>query len=1493
MDKKRRPVKKKDIQPEVEARKVTAVKAGAVEAVFPIGGSSASASDLREQAEKIARKKAPDIPENLEGLSTAEASNLLHELRVHQIELEMQNEELRTAQERLEEARTQYFELSNVAPVGYFSISEKGIILEANITGANLLGVLSRELHAQPLSNFIFKDDQNVYYLHRRQLFETLAPQVYELRMVHREGYLFWAHVDATVAQDGKSGKPVCRMTIHDITEHKKTEETLRDSEAQKYAILNGISTNIALVDKELKILWANRASGDSVNKQPEDMVGHPCYSFWGDPVRPCADCPTIKAFQTGKSEHKIVQTPDGRIWDEGGEPVFDTAGNVIAVVEIAQDITERKKAEEALKESEERFRNMYNLLPQTVFETDEKGNFTFVNRQGFEMFGYSEADIAAGMSVLETIIPQDRDRAVENISQRIMGKDLPAHDYTAVRKDGSLFPVVIYASARILNSKYAGMRGVLIDISDRKQAEEALRQSEERYQRITAGLTDYLYTVRLQDGQAVETTHGQACKEVTGYTKKEFADNPNLWMNMVVAEERDQVRARVQRILAGENIPPIEHRIVRKDGQIRWVSDTPILQFDSENRLVSYDGVIKDITEHKQAEEALAREKLFTESLLATAQTIILVLDTSGHIVTFNPYMEHVSGYKLEEVKGKDWFSTFLTEDKQAKTRELFLSALSDIQTSGNIDEIVTKDGRIRTIEWYDKTLKDDNGNVVGLLTNGQDITERKRAEAALRNKQIMLERTESIAHLGSWEWDIATDTVTWSDELFRINQRDPQEGAPSFAEQPAFYHPDDFALLRQAVEVAIADGTPYALELRVIRKDGETLVCMARGAAEMGPEGRPVRLFGSLQDITQRKYAEEALRGEQWRLRSIIEGTHAGTWEWNVQTGETVFNDVWAQITGYTLDELSPISIKTWEALVHPDDLKQSDELLERHFSGELPYYDCECRMKHKDGHWVWVQDRGRIVTSTADGKPLMMFGTHSDVTVRKQAELSLAESEEKYRMVVENAQEAIVILVDGVPKFANSSSEALTGYSQEELIDKPFIEFIHPDDRQMVAERYVKRLQGLDVPNMYSFRAVCKSGDIKWAESIATPITWEEKQATLYFLTDITDRKRLEEEQQRVAKLESVGLLAGGIAHDFNNILTSILGNISLAGMEAAPGSELQNSLEQAEKASLRAKALTVQLLTFSKGGAPVLKLASLTELLKDTAGFALSGSNVKCNFSIPSDLWHAEIDAGQVSQVIHNLVINAQQAMPAGGSIDISAEDIALSETQSLGRGLPLKSGNYIRIAITDHGIGIPKDHLEKIFDPFFTTKQKGNGMGLAISFSIARQHGGHISVESELGTGSTFYLYLPASVQTSAPKGDKKEAIKPAGKARILVMDDEKGVREIAGRMLKHIGYKDIEFAKDGAEAIKMYKTAMKSGNPFNVAILDLTIAGGMGGEVTIKKLLKIDPGVKAIVSSGYIDDPVMAKHIDHGFSGVVAKPYTIEELRKAVQDVIG
>ena len=512
------------------------------------------------------------------------------------------------------------------------------------------------------------------------------------------------------------------------------------------------------------------------------------------------------------------------------------------------------------------------------------------------------------------------------------------------------------------------------------------------------------------------------------------------------------------------------------------------------------------------------------------------------------------------------------------------------------------------------------------------------------------------------------------------------------------------------------------------------------------------------------------------------------------------------------------------------------------------------------------------------------------------RKLAEEKLRQSEAKYSTILEQMDEAYYeVDSKGNYTFFNDALCRQLGYSREELRGLNYKVYIPPEERRRVIEAYSAVFNtGLPIIRLPVVN-IKKDATRIFVEASIFPIRNEKGEITGLrgISLDITVRKRLEEEQQRVEKLESVGLLAGGIAHDFNNILTAILGNISLASMEAAPGSEICESLEKAEKASLRAKDLTGQLLTFSKGGAPIKTLASVPELLKDTAGFALRGSNVKCQFSIPDDLWHAEIDEGQVSQVMHNLVINAQQSMIAGGDIDVYAENMVLTQGRSLGMSLPLKKGNYIRIAVTDHGSGIPVEHMARIFDPFFTTKQQGSGLGLATSFSIARNHGGHLSVESEVGSGSTFYLYLPASTQTSAPKQDKKEQVKPVGKARILVMDDEEGVRDVAGRMLKHIGYEDIEFAADGAAAIKLYKAAMASGNPFSAVILDLTIPGGMGGKETVKQLLKIDPGVKAIVSSGYADESAMAEYRGYGFSGMAAKPYTFDKLRQALFELTG
>ena len=365
------------------------------------------------------------------------------------------------------------------------------------------------------------------------------------------------------------------------------------------------------------------------------------------------------------------------------------------------------------------------------------------------------------------------------------------------------------------------------------------------------------------------------------------------------------------------------------------------------------------------------------------------------------------------------------------------------------------------------------------------------------------------------------------------------------------------------------------------------------------------------------------------------------------------------------------------------------------------------------------------------------------------------------------------------------------------------------------------------------------------------------------------------------------ERAGLLDGlRRAADDGLGLTAIMGNISLALMSRADGETAFAKVEEARKACLRARELTLQFLAFSRGGAPVREVCSVREIIRESVGLALTGSRSRCEESIPADIAAVEVDRGQISQVIQNLVLNADQAMPQGGVIRVEAKNVPVGAPGNL----PLEPGDHVRISVRDSGCGIQKKNLKKIFDPYFTTKSRGNGLGLSTSYFISKNHNGHIEVESAVGVGSTFHLYLPATrnLSRAAPEADLPPA---PGEGRILIMDDEEGVRIVAGELLNHIGYTS-EYAKDGADALRMFETAAAAGRPFDAVILDLTIPGGMGGKDTIRKLLEMAPGVKAIVSSGYSNDPVMADYAAFGFKGVVPKPYRFEELSRVLREVV-
>lgn len=746
--------------------------------------------------------------------------------------------------------------------------------------------------------------------------------------------------------------------------------------------------------------------------------------------------------------------------------------------------------------------------------------------------------------------------------------------------------------------------------------------------------------------------------------------------------------------------------------------------------------------------------------------------------------------------------------------------------------------------------------------------------------------------------------------------------------------------------------------------------------------------------------------------RLQAILDCSRIGTWEWNVQTGETLFNEAWAAMVGYTLDELAPVSIKTWEKLAHPDDLEESGRLLKRHFAGELPYYDFESRMKHKKGHWVWVHDRGKLISRTDDGAPLLMVGSHGDITERKTNESSLRESDLRFHRMLSAVPDMVSIhdgdmnivysnwngfaaveeskrllgtkcyrtyrnfdricpdcrarqiLVTGEPfqeearlddgrwvnlrvfpipdtqgeptlfvewvqditdrkqseydlalekerlmvtlqsigdgvittnrdgsvTMMNRAAEAMTGWASQETAGKP-LDVVFPIFNEITREPCESPVDkvltdGRVVELANHTVLVSREGDEKNIADSAAPIRDKDDEiiGVVLVFRDMTEKQRFLEVTQNSQKLESLGILAGGIAHDFNNFLGGIYGYIDLAAGETGEDEEATTYLTSALETIDRARDLTQQLLTFAKGGAPIKKPDNLTPLIRETVQFALSGSNVVCRYDLAPDLWTCSFDRNQVGQVLDNMVINAVQAMPRGGTITVSAANVSMEKSDHP----VLAEGPYVRLSLRDSGIGIPHEIRSRIFDPFFSTKAKGHGLGLATCYSIIGQHGGCIDVDSRPGEGSVFHVYLPALREPVAGTDVKESVQRHRGGGTFLVMDDEDFIRDILEKMLASLGYSPVSF-KDGEEALAYFTAERKAGRSPAGMIFDLTVPNGMGGREAAARVREIDPDIPVYVASGYADGEILKNPAAYGFTGAIGKPFRRRELEALLE----
>jgi PAS domain S-box-containing protein len=795
-------------------------------------------------------------------------------------------------------------------------------------------------------------------------------------------------------------------------------------------------------------------------------------------------------------------------------------------------------------------------------------------------------------------------------------------------------------------------------------------------------------------------------------------------------------------------------------------------------------------------------------------------------------------------------------------------------------------------------KPVAPDEWDLVGIIT---DITVQRRSEEAQRASEQRLGELLARADCLLWESTVVLNPAGWQ---WHHNLRPSLlyqrlTGSP-LPKSPGIMWPDSIPerpeMDRRCREALLAGRPGYEQNFRFVKEDGEVVWISENVTIHPLGDNR-YWLVGVAVDITARKEAESARQASEQRLQELLARADCLLWEATADLAGSEWSwhfNIQPSLLCMKLYGVPkpPPEEGLWRKFDIPERPVMNERCLAAMREGRSGYEQV-FHIVRPDGSEVWISEN--VTVRQLASNRYSLVGVAVDITAQHGAEEALAAEKERLAVTLRAMHESVITTdTSGRIQFMNPAASMLTGLAIEDCAGRPVSEVLRLESvrsGQVVPVPYAKVAQGGVVADLPAqTRLVAGDGRRRQIEGCCAPIHATDSRVTgmVLVMRDVTEQERLEQELVRATRLESVGVLAGGIAHDFNNILTAVMGNLALAQLDITPESPAGGSLRSAEKAALRARDLTQQLLTFAKGGEPVRAAIQLEAVVREMAAFALHGSQVKAHYDMAPDLWPADADKGQIGRVVQNLVINAVQAMPRGGSLRIVARNDTLDGLSQPG----LAPGSYIQIAISDTGEGIKPENLGRIFDPYFTTKQTGTGLGLAAVYSIIKKHHGHIEAESQVGQGTTFRFWLPASreqvaaSETRTPWNDNR-----AMKGRVLFMDDEQIIRDMAAALLQRFGL-SVDCAVDGAEAIEKYQAARAEGRPYDLVIMDLTVPGGMGGLAALGHLKKIDPSVKAVVSSGYSSDPVLANHRDHGFAAVMAKPYEVGDVGRVLRELL-
>ncbi len=1471
---------------------------------------------LRQRAEQIACDTAAQSPEALAALSPQDLQQIFHELRVHQIELQMQNEELRRAQAEITVAHARYFDLYELAPVGYCTLCKQGLIREANLTAATLLGLARGALTGQPMFRFILREDQQVFYLFRKSLFEAYCgsaadaesadgPRVCTLRIQKSDGAILWAQFAAIAVTDA-DGSPVCRVTISDLT-LSKAVDALRDSEERLTLALDAaqlgiydwdIAANRILWSQQHERLWGLAPGGFDGTYEGFLSRVHP-----DDVPGVAGEIARCMAARDRFSRNFRVIWPDGSLhWMQGlGEFSVDTTGKPQRMRGVVMEVTARKEEEQALR----RFQQIVETSREMVMFIDRDLRYQVVNPAYAALF-LAQPQALQGCRVSEVVGEDGYARIAPELQAALAG-ETRRFGFQITALDGRGLDLEATCSPFREQGSVQGIVVSLHDVTETQAARAALDAERAQLEDLVAQRTAALHAsegmlrtiydllpvgISITDRSGRIVDCNQASERLLGLTREEHLRRHYAGKQWAIirpdgtplpADAYASVRAMVEQ----RPVRNVEMGIVKPAG-VTWlsVSATPTAHPD-------YGVVIAyvDITEARRTETALRTSKQQLDLALHAAAMGIWDWEIATGRVAWAGEHATLFGVAAADFGGTiEDVQACVHPDDREQGMAVFHRTVDEGTAFDNTYRVVWPDGSLHWLHSLGKLIRDDCGAPQRILGTTQDITASTLAEETLRRNQAILARTEAIAHVGSWEWDPATDTVTWSAELYRILQRDPAAGAPSFADHAQLYLPEDMQRLKCAVEAALTQGTPYELELRAIRRDGETVVLLTVGQVDIGTDKHVTRLFGSVQDVTERRAAERSLRDSEELFRAMFMNAPLSILIHDADTGEILDANP-AACAQYECGSVEALKANFDQIWLEPpysieDAVKWNNKTLQK---GPQEFEWC---YRHAGGmlHWQWVH----LSTLVMYGKVCILAMT-VDVTKNKQIARELQASEGRARAIID-ASPVPFALNDAQRNitYLNLAFIKLFGYTLADiptLADWWPLAYPDPDYRQRVMDTWQERVaqarqDGERFAALPEVTIRCKNGQDRTLLIGASALGSAFDDLLLVNFYDITDLKQAREAAEQATRVKSAFL--ANMSHEIRTPLNAMLGLAQLLEGEAL-SAEQRHLVQRLRTAGRSLLGLVNDILDVSKLASGQLRLevrtfapASVLAQVASLLGQQARAKGLDFRLDTPADLasW-LRGDPLRLEQILVNLVGNAVKFTERGGvHIQVSQQD---ADTRMV----------RLRLEVRDSGIGISPERLAILGTSFtqadgsITRRFGGTGLGLAISKQLVERMGGSFGVDSTLGLGSTFWCELPfeRASANDAPPDEAAPAERPAGPrlsgVHCLVADDSPLNREVVERALRREGARATLVA-DGQRALDCLRAEPQD---FDAVLMDIQmpVMDGLTATRAIRQALGLtDLPVIAFSAGVLVEQRQQAQAA--GVSDFLAKPVDLEDL---------